>query len=152
LYNVYLNLCFTALSCQILDIAAGGWMSAAISAFGDLYVWGWNSNGQLGLRVSDLNPTVYALPQIVEFPGEELSVESVACGTRHTLVRTCNNKYYVTGSNKYGQLGVDGVENITWKQGYDKEDVYIDQFTEICGVEGDFIVSCGYWSSLLFEK
>lgn len=34
---------------QIIDIAAGGWHSAAISAFNDLYVWGWNVNGQLGL-------------------------------------------------------------------------------------------------------
>ncbi|KAK6475047.1 RCC1 domain-containing protein 1-like isoform X1 [Huso huso] len=31
------------------DVAAGGWHSVCISAGGDLYVWGWNEAGQLGL-------------------------------------------------------------------------------------------------------
>ncbi|MGH0149653.1 UNVERIFIED_CONTAM: hypothetical protein FKN15_015567 [Acipenser sinensis] len=31
------------------DVAAGGWHSICISAGGDLYVWGWNEAGQLGL-------------------------------------------------------------------------------------------------------
>ncbi|KAK3582772.1 hypothetical protein CHS0354_015299 [Potamilus streckersoni] len=30
-------------------IAAGGWHSTAVTAEGDLYVWGWNESGQLGL-------------------------------------------------------------------------------------------------------
>ncbi|XP_070541547.1 uncharacterized protein [Ptychodera flava] len=30
-------------------IAAGGWHSAALSAIGDVYIWGWNESGQLGL-------------------------------------------------------------------------------------------------------
>lgn len=29
-------------------MAAGGWHSAAVSAFNDLYTWGWNVNGQIG--------------------------------------------------------------------------------------------------------
>lgn len=36
---------------KIVDIACGAWHSAAVSAFGDLYVWGWNVNGQLGRPV-----------------------------------------------------------------------------------------------------
>ncbi|KAJ3596966.1 hypothetical protein NHX12_003366 [Muraenolepis orangiensis] len=31
------------------SVATGGWHSACISAGGDLYVWGWNESGQLGL-------------------------------------------------------------------------------------------------------
>ncbi|XP_074533451.1 RCC1 domain-containing protein 1 [Halichoeres trimaculatus] len=31
------------------SVAAGGWHSACISDGGDLYVWGWNETGQLGL-------------------------------------------------------------------------------------------------------
>ncbi|XP_040562648.1 RCC1 domain-containing protein 1 isoform X2 [Gallus gallus] len=30
-------------------VAAGGWHSACVSDGGDLYVWGWNESGQLGL-------------------------------------------------------------------------------------------------------
>lgn len=33
---------------QIIDMAAGGWHSVAVSAFNDLYAWGWNVNGQIG--------------------------------------------------------------------------------------------------------
>ncbi|XP_043536408.1 RCC1 domain-containing protein 1-like isoform X1 [Chiloscyllium plagiosum] len=31
------------------EVAAGGWHSVSSSASGDLYVWGWNESGQLGL-------------------------------------------------------------------------------------------------------
>ncbi|XP_070618386.1 RCC1 domain-containing protein 1 isoform X3 [Erythrolamprus reginae] len=33
----------------VAEAAAGGWHSAAISDAGDLYMWGWNEAGQLGL-------------------------------------------------------------------------------------------------------
>lgn len=32
-----------------VQIAAGGWHSAAISEFNDLYMFGWNESGQLAL-------------------------------------------------------------------------------------------------------
>lgn len=31
------------------DVAAGSWHSVSISVAGDLYIWGWNESGQLGL-------------------------------------------------------------------------------------------------------
>ncbi|XP_030045522.1 RCC1 domain-containing protein 1 [Microcaecilia unicolor] len=31
------------------DVAAGGWHSVSVSEAGDIYVWGWNESGQLGL-------------------------------------------------------------------------------------------------------
>lgn len=34
---------------RIVQIAAGGWHSCALSETGDLYIWGWNESGQLGL-------------------------------------------------------------------------------------------------------
>ncbi|KAK9394129.1 RCC1 domain-containing protein 1 [Crotalus adamanteus] len=33
----------------VAEAAAGGWHSAAVSDAGDLYLWGWNEAGQLGL-------------------------------------------------------------------------------------------------------
>jgi alpha-tubulin suppressor-like RCC1 family protein len=135
---------------KIVDIGAGGWTSAAVSSFGDLYTFGWNPNGQLGILVSDENPAVYATPQIIEFAEEELSIDSVACGSRHTLIRTSDNCYFVSGSNKYGQLGLSGVE-MPLKHGHDPDDIFIDKFTKIEGITEKFNISCGYWSSLLTE-
>lgn len=63
-------------------MAAGGWHSVAVSAFNDLYAWGWNVNGQIGqslyktyrntLKNGQIQnekrkcPSVFASPQIVD--------------------------------------------------------------------------------------
>ncbi|XP_078113601.1 RCC1 domain-containing protein 1 isoform X3 [Sander vitreus] len=39
-------------------IATGGWHSVCISDGGDLYVWGWNNSGQLGLPSQGLRKTL----------------------------------------------------------------------------------------------
>lgn len=39
----------------VIDIDAGGWHSAAVTVNGDLYTWGWNNFGQLGLRSEESN-------------------------------------------------------------------------------------------------
>lgn len=33
----------------MLGVAAGGWHSLALADTGDIYSWGWNESGQLGL-------------------------------------------------------------------------------------------------------
>lgn len=37
---------------KIIKIAAGGWHSAAISEFHDLYMFGWNESGQLAQQTN----------------------------------------------------------------------------------------------------
>ncbi|XP_059611056.1 uncharacterized protein LOC132257957 [Phlebotomus argentipes] len=106
---------------KILDISAGGWHSAAVSAFGDLYTWGWNVSGQLGKpvtnpssSVADFTPIVYCTPEVIDLPqdGEDsdldsqLKVSSVACGNQHTFIKTECGKILSTGHNKFGQLGL----------------------------------------------
>lgn len=39
-----------------MDIGAGAWHSAAVTAFGDLYTWGWNLNGQTGRAIHERRP------------------------------------------------------------------------------------------------
>lgn len=68
---------------KIAAIAAGGWHSCAVSEECDLYTWGWNSNGQLGIGDEY---SVMATPHVVDFEGDEqANVVKVACGTRHTV-------------------------------------------------------------------
>lgn len=68
---------------KISAIAAGGWHSCALSEQGDLYTWGWNCNGQLGIGDEY---SVMATPHVVDFHGgEQANVVKVACGTRHTI-------------------------------------------------------------------
>lgn len=129
---------------KIIDVAAGGWHSAALSAFGDLYTWGWNSHGQLGLRMfkgkeGDLhnkNPAVYTLPKLIEaFDDdncEELQILEVSCGSKHTIVKTETGRFYSTGSNRYQQLGLDMAnQTIHFQFGNTKEEIFIDKLTRI---------------------
>lgn len=93
-------------------IAAGGWHSAAISEFGDLYMWGWNEKGQLGLAV-DLDDTMSStggqvqcqtVPVPVSFP-DDLEVLMVSCGSRHTAAILGDGSVWTWGWGYYGQLG-----------------------------------------------
>lgn len=62
----------------IKAISAGGWHSCALSKDGDMYVWGWNVNGQLGL----LNVQVMASPQVLQL---DFNIIQIGCGGRHTV-------------------------------------------------------------------
>ncbi|XP_053673932.1 E3 ubiquitin-protein ligase HERC2 [Anopheles nili] len=71
---------------KIVDIAAEGWHSAAVSSFGDLYTWGWNNQGQLGLLDHEYDGRVVSQPQIVSFPGNaDATVTRIHCGIGHTV-------------------------------------------------------------------
>lgn len=136
---------------QIIDIDAGGWHTCCISAFGDLYSWGWNLNGQLGLHkhiyetniTKSKNPALYALPQIVDIShneGDCVFVKSVACGRRHTIIQTDGDEYFSTGWNQYGQCGhIVNTENTD-----------IDNFRKItCDVVSNY-VSCNNWTTIFY--
>lgn len=73
---------------KMISIAAGGWHSCALSKDGDLYTWGWNGNGQLGIGKDDQGENslgVMASPTVIDFPDAERTVLMVACGSRHTV-------------------------------------------------------------------
>ena len=64
--------------------------------FGDLYMWGWNEKGQLGLCVNhycDARQTAsgqvqcQTVPVPINFP-DDSEVMTVSCGTRHTAAVT----------------------------------------------------------------
>lgn len=157
MFSKELKKCFCFLL-QVIDIAAGGWHSVAISVFNDLYAWGWNVNGQLGLpiyqqikesKVRRKNATVYPSPELVNLfkqrendSDEDMhEVCQVAAGLRHTLVKTNDGTLLSAGWNKYGQLG------------FDRDSPDVDNFVEIESIrltESDHII-CGDWSTLYFK-
>uniref|UniRef100_A0A669PYK4 RCC1 domain containing 1 n=1 Tax=Phasianus colchicus TaxID=9054 RepID=A0A669PYK4_PHACC len=113
-------------------VAAGGWHSACVSDGGDLYMWGWNESGQLGLpsrtvaeeqaededmgagedsgglqQCWSLGPafiSIQAFPALLDLPLEP-AVAAVSCGSRHTAAVTRGGELYTWGWGKYGQLG-----------------------------------------------
>ncbi|XP_034144249.1 RCC1 domain-containing protein 1 [Esox lucius] len=114
---------------QMSSVAAGGWHSVCISAGGDLYVWGWNESGQVGLPSRSLRGgqlktqcagsastckdqensdevfiSIQAFPALVDVT-ELCEVSKVSCGSRHTAAVTSSGDLYTWGWGEYGQLG-----------------------------------------------
>ncbi|XP_023239739.1 RCC1 domain-containing protein 1-like isoform X2 [Centruroides sculpturatus] len=93
-------------------IATGGWHSVALSTIGDIYVWGWNESGQLGLPASISNKklsevvTFQAIPQLLDFPHDAI-IKTVSCGSRHTAAISEDGQLWTWGWNGHNQLGLN---------------------------------------------
>ncbi|XP_067136643.1 RCC1 domain-containing protein 1-like [Centruroides vittatus] len=93
-------------------IATGGWHSVALSTIGDIYVWGWNESGQLGLPASISNKklsevvTFQAIPQLLDFPHDAI-IKTVSCGSRHTAAISEDGQLWTWGWNGHDQLGLN---------------------------------------------
>lgn len=109
-------------------VSAGGWHSACIGAGGDLYIWGWNESGQIGLPSKGVKDesqkgqstgkdelavnkgeenvfiSIQAFPALVDV-AEMCEIRKVSCGSRHTAVTTSTGNLYTWGWGHYGQLG-----------------------------------------------
>lgn len=81
-----------------LMIAAGSSQSAALSRSGDIFVWGSNENGEIGL--GKVNEQRYPKLISLDFP-----VAFVACGYYHTAIVSKKGRVYTCGSNENAQLG-----------------------------------------------
>ena len=95
---------------EITQIAAGDSHSAAVTKDGDLYMWGTNGSGQLGIQSNaasnipvKVNNSSSTLP--------EKSVKYVALGTYHSAAITKDGSLYMWGYNNYGQLGNGSTTN-----------------------------------------
>eukprot|EP00003_Mantamonas_plastica_P032032 TRINITY_DN855_c0_g5_i2.p1 TRINITY_DN855_c0_g5~~TRINITY_DN855_c0_g5_i2.p1 ORF type:complete len:436 (-),score=110.78 TRINITY_DN855_c0_g5_i2:38-1345(-) len=84
----------------VSQIEVGGHHLAAITQEGDLFIWGSNECGQLGLghTRSTMVPTL-----VDAFHG--VPVIAVSCGERHTAAITANLDLYTWGDATTGQLG-----------------------------------------------
>ncbi len=77
---------------------------------GQLFAFGWNKNGQLGLCMKDTMILVPApIPMLLG------KVKKVACGWNHTLAQLEEGAILACGNNSFGQLGVLGIEKDTDK-------------------------------------
>ena len=91
---------------KVVGITCGQTSSMAVLENGEVYGWGYNGNGQLGLgnNINQLNPQrVTALQGVV--------VTNVVCGYAHTLAVTDEGVLYAWGANSYGQLGTGNKAN-----------------------------------------
>jgi alpha-tubulin suppressor-like RCC1 family protein len=93
---------------NITSIEAGGngtdGYSLALTDKGDLYAWGSNEFGQLGL--DDCNKRT--VPTKVDVLSK---ITMISAGSNHTLALRANGQLFSFGRNDYGQLGHNDVEH-----------------------------------------
>jgi len=88
-----------------MALSLGTNFTLVVSEHGDLYAFGTNCNGQLGLGTTENQLLPALVDKVHAFSGEE--VVSVSCGRAHSAGVTRRDNLFVWGCNKEGQLGLD---------------------------------------------
>ncbi|XP_075998044.1 putative E3 ubiquitin-protein ligase HERC3 [Genypterus blacodes] len=84
----------------LVQIAAGGDQSFALSVSGNVFSWGRNNCGQLGLG----DTTDRRTPTAVHSLNLKKTI-AISCGKDHTTILTKDGAVFTFGSGQYGQLG-----------------------------------------------
>lgn len=86
------------------EVACGGYHTCVLTRSGELYTWGSNENGCLGISSMD----VFYSPERVEDPFSKSSVCKVSCGWKHTAAIS-NGKIFTWGwGGSYGTFSEEG--------------------------------------------
>jgi len=84
------------------NISAGGLHVLALADDGNLYGWGHNESGQLGL-----SGFVYTnAPQRIALPAGKTGWQAISAGGTHSMATTTDGQLFVWGYDGYGQLGL----------------------------------------------
>ena len=122
---------------KVGQISAGGWHSLVLEN-GNVYSFGWNSHGQLGIESAELKTSgVCETPTLVNLPSE-LEFILVKAGSRHSMAVSSEGLLFVWGWNKYGQLGF---------QVSDLNEIRIPKQLPLNGKVVS--IECKFWSSLV---
>jgi alpha-tubulin suppressor-like RCC1 family protein len=90
-----------------LKIASGYYHAIGLKTNGDIWVWGQNDNGQLGLGDSG-NVTGRIVPTQIE---NATNWSAVTGGISHTIAIKTNGTLWIWGDNQNGQLGLGDAIN-----------------------------------------
>jgi len=120
----------------IVDICCGFGHTLVLTISGDVYAWGFNSEGPIG---NGKNNHVLVPYHVEGFCDEK--VKAIACGLCHSMALTEGGNVYTWGLNRYGQLGHKRLKN---------DLIHVPKLIEIeekfqkisCGKEHSLLLSC----------
>ncbi|XP_053459750.1 E3 ISG15--protein ligase HERC5 isoform X2 [Nycticebus coucang] len=118
----------------LVQISAGEAHSMALSMSGNIYSWGKNEFGQLGLG----HTMGEASPSLIEALADQ-RVEFLTCGGSHTALLTEDGLVFTFGAGNYGQLGHSATQN----------ELRPRLVTELTGKRVTQI-ACGRWHTLAY--
>ncbi|VVC96052.1 unnamed protein product [Leptidea sinapis] len=131
---------------NIVKVSTGGWHSCALSEHGDLYVWGWNNTGQLGIKQKE-EPFLlrsYGIPMLIDLYDDdgkeiEVNIKDVDCGSKHTAILLEDGSVWTSGGNKYGQLG------------FSVKTTQLDYFKKAFVSDSNQSVICALWNTVVLS-
>ncbi|XP_008552683.1 probable E3 ubiquitin-protein ligase HERC4 isoform X2 [Microplitis demolitor] len=92
----------------VIQVSCGYKHAIALTNNGQLYSWGLNDEGQLGLGPE---VKIEHKPQLIKSLGA-VPIAYIACGGYHTIVVSKSGAIYAWGRNTFGQLGVNGIQSV----------------------------------------
>ncbi len=132
-----------AFSRDFSKISAGGSHSCGI-VDGDLYCWGANASGQLGLG----DTTGRLAPTLVGGALANKTVITVTAGGSHTCALTSDDDLHCWGENGYGQVGVGSNTDQVTPQLVASDVSSVSAGTShTCGIQAGIVYCWGYNSS-----
>lgn len=123
------------------DVKMGDGFAVVLTERGTVYSFGVNSRGQLG--VGDCRPREVA-EKVKELPD---NITQIACGNDHCLAVDGEYCLYAWGSNLYGQLGDDSLEEKVCEPCKVAAFDGVEVFKISCGSYSSFCLSYGVPSS-----
>ena len=93
---------------SVVQVATGVSHTLCLTESGDLFAFGENNHGQLGLGDAALGNVL--TPRRVDFL-KGLPIRSISCGSHHSVAVSWSGAVYAWGKNSYGQLGLGTSEN-----------------------------------------
>ena len=113
-------------SLDLKELYAGGGHSGVLSEDGELFLWGWNENGQLGVSTSTStsktatdatssavdNDEIAIIPYPIIRPLPNIIVEKASLGHTHTMIlERTTGRVYAFGDNMRGQVTGENSKN-----------------------------------------
>ena len=89
----------------ITTAVAGANFSLALTSSGQLFAWGENCRGQLGIPPGAGSSCKNTNFTLVTLPGAIGTITQIAAGEAYSLAVTSSGQLYAFGGNYYGQLG-----------------------------------------------
>ena len=90
---------------EIVQVALGGYHSGAIDEYGNLWMWGDNSRGQLGNGTKQSSSTPINITYQWQSPIFDKEIKQVALGVNHSGAIDSEGNLWMWGYNGYDQLG-----------------------------------------------
>jgi alpha-tubulin suppressor-like RCC1 family protein len=96
---------------KVINIKCGAFHSLALTKRGQIYAWGLNNHGQLGIG----SDSMFEIEPSIIDSSITCEVVMISCGKWHSLALTACGLVYGWGNNQFGQSGFEIELNKTYK-------------------------------------